>query len=102
MLSQPKFASHDIAEWIEKEVTESLRVKYELLQECAETLTRICCALSERIEQGGKLILFGNGRKCGRRTTHCCGIRGTIPLRTGSDACHGTYGQQFYDDGCGE
>src|SRR5260370_14629306 len=55
------FSSRELIVWIEKEVEESLRVKKALLQECAEALAAICAALAERLERGGKLLLFGNG-----------------------------------------
>ncbi len=61
MLSEQGFSSRGLAAWIEEEVRESLRVKQALLQECAETLAAICAAVAERLERGGKLLLFGNG-----------------------------------------
>jgi len=61
MLSEQGFSSRGLAAWIEEEVRESLRVKQALLQECAQTLAAICAALAERLERGGKLLLFGNG-----------------------------------------
>jgi D-sedoheptulose 7-phosphate isomerase len=51
----------DVRAWVEEEVRESLRVKEAFLQECAGTLAAICAALAERLERGGKLLLFGNG-----------------------------------------
>jgi D-sedoheptulose 7-phosphate isomerase len=47
--------------WVEEEVRESLRVKQAFLQECGEMVAAICEALAERLEHGGKLLLFGNG-----------------------------------------
>src|SRR5882762_7281797 len=61
MLPEQGFSSRELAAWIKEEVRESLRVKEALLQECAETLAAICAALAERLERGGKLLLFGNG-----------------------------------------
>src|SRR5882762_5304182 len=61
MLPEQGFSSRELVAWIEEEVRESLRVKQALLQECAETLAAICAALAERLERGGKLLLFGNG-----------------------------------------
>jgi D-sedoheptulose 7-phosphate isomerase len=61
MPSGQGFSSRELTAWIEEEVKESLRVKEALLQECAETLAVICAALAERLERGGKLLLFGNG-----------------------------------------
>ena len=40
---------------------ESLRVKEAFLQECVRTLALICMGIAERLQQGGKLLLFGNG-----------------------------------------
>jgi D-sedoheptulose 7-phosphate isomerase len=54
-------SSVELLTWIEGEVSESLRVKQTMLQECAESLAAICAALAERLGQGGKLLLFGNG-----------------------------------------
>src|SRR5260370_37261939 len=51
----------ELIAWIEEEVRESLRVKQAFLQECAKPLAAICAALAERLERGGKLLLFGNG-----------------------------------------
>jgi D-sedoheptulose 7-phosphate isomerase len=53
--------SSELLAWIEEEVSESLRIKQAMLQECAEALAAICVALAERLGQGGKLLLFGNG-----------------------------------------
>ena len=53
--------SPELLTWIGVEVTESLRVKQALLRECKETLAAICSTLAERLERGGKLLLFGNG-----------------------------------------
>jgi D-sedoheptulose 7-phosphate isomerase len=53
--------SPELLTWIGEEITESLRVKQALLRECNETLAAICVALAERLEWGGKLLLFGNG-----------------------------------------
>jgi D-sedoheptulose 7-phosphate isomerase len=53
--------SKELIGWIEEEVGESLRVKQAFLQECAEPLAAICAVLAERLEGGGKLLLFGNG-----------------------------------------
>src|SRR6202140_5692012 len=61
MLPEQGFSSRGLGAWIEEEGRESLRVKQALLQECAETLAAICAALAERLERGGKLLLFGNG-----------------------------------------
>ena len=61
MLPEQGFSSRELLTWIEEEVRESLRVKQALLQECVETLAAICAALAERLERGGKLLLFGNG-----------------------------------------
>ncbi len=61
MLPERGFSSRELVAWIEEEVRESLRVKQALLEECAETLAAICAALAERLERGGKLLLFGNG-----------------------------------------
>src|SRR5260370_21333835 len=61
MLPERGFSSRELVAWIEEEVRESLRVKQALLQECAETLAAICAAVAERLERGGKLLLFGNG-----------------------------------------
>jgi D-sedoheptulose 7-phosphate isomerase len=61
MLSEQGFSSRGLAAWIEEEVRESLRVKQAFLQECAATLAAICAALAERLERGGKVLLFGNG-----------------------------------------
>jgi len=57
----PGFSSPELLTWIEEEVSESLLVKQALLRECKETLAAICVALAERVERGGKLLLFGNG-----------------------------------------
>jgi phosphoheptose isomerase len=46
--------------WVEEEMLESLRLQQVFLKECAGTLSAICIALSERLERGGKLLLFGN------------------------------------------
>jgi len=54
-------SSSELLTWIEEEVSESLRVKQVMLQECSESLAAICVALAERLGQGGKLLLFGNG-----------------------------------------
>src|SRR5258708_17083678 len=54
-------SSRELIAWIEEEVGENLRVKQAFLQECAEPLAAICAALAERLERGGKLLLFGNG-----------------------------------------
>lgn len=54
-------SSSELLTWIEEEVSESLRVKQAMLQECAESLGAICAALAERLGQGAKLLLFGNG-----------------------------------------
>jgi len=54
-------SSRERIAWIEEEVGESLRVKQAFLLECAEPLAAICAALAERLERGGKLLLFGNG-----------------------------------------
>src|SRR5258708_20802919 len=51
----------ELIAWVEEEVRESLRVKQAFLQECAKPLAAICAALAERLERGGKLLLFGNG-----------------------------------------
>jgi D-sedoheptulose 7-phosphate isomerase len=61
MLPKQGFSSRELVAWVEEEVRESLRVKQAFLQECAETLAAICAALAERLERGGKLLLFGNG-----------------------------------------
>jgi D-sedoheptulose 7-phosphate isomerase len=53
--------SKDIMAWVEEEMMESLRVQQTFLKECAGTMSAICIALSERLERGGKLFLFGNG-----------------------------------------
>ena len=53
--------SPELLTWIGEEVAESLRVKQALLRECNETLAAICAALAEKLERGGKLLLFGNG-----------------------------------------
>jgi D-sedoheptulose 7-phosphate isomerase len=55
------FGSPELLAWIEAEVDESLLVKRALLSECKEVLAAICAALAERLERGGKLLLFGNG-----------------------------------------
>src|SRR5258708_39194449 len=54
-------SSRELIAWIEEEVGENLRVKQAFLQECAKPLAAICAALAERLERGGKLLLFGNG-----------------------------------------
>jgi len=54
-------SSRELIAWIEEEIRESLRVKQAFLQECVEPLAAICAALAERLERGGKLLLFGNG-----------------------------------------
>src|SRR6266571_189138 len=54
-------SSRELITWVEEEVRESLRVKQALLRECAVILASICTALAERLERGGKLLLFGNG-----------------------------------------
>jgi len=46
---------------VEGEVAESLRVKEAFLRECARPLADVCLAIAERLERGGKLLLFGNG-----------------------------------------
>src|SRR5260370_23332964 len=61
MVRERGFSSRELVAGIEEEVRESLRVKQALLEECAETLAAICAALAERLERGGKLLLFGNG-----------------------------------------
>src|SRR5208282_2515446 len=61
LLPEQGLCSPALLAWIEEEVSESLRVKQEFLQECAETLVAICAALAERFTRGGKLLLFGNG-----------------------------------------
>src|SRR5260370_25502326 len=61
MPTEQECSSLELIAWIEEEVGESLRVKQAFLQECAEPLVAICAALAERLERGGKLLLFGNG-----------------------------------------
>src|SRR5260370_16175499 len=61
MASEQAVSSLELMTWIEEEVTESLRVKQMFLHECAEILAEICVALAERVERGGKVLLFGNG-----------------------------------------
>jgi D-sedoheptulose 7-phosphate isomerase len=61
MASEQRVSSLKVMAWIEEEVGESLGVKQAFLQECAEPLAAICAALAERLERGGKLLLFGNG-----------------------------------------
>src|SRR5260370_2037924 len=61
MATEQECSSRELIAWIEEEVGESLRVKQAFLQECAEPLAAICAALAERLERGGKLLLFGNG-----------------------------------------
>ncbi len=61
MPTEQECSSRELIAWIEEEVGESLRVKQAFLQECAEPLAAICAALAERLERGGKLLLFGNG-----------------------------------------
>ena len=61
MPTEQECISRELIAWIEEEVRESLSVKQAFLQECAMTLAAICAALAERLERGGKLLLFGNG-----------------------------------------
>ena len=61
MAPQQGTGPNNIIDWVEEEMMESLRVKQAFLQDCSETLATICAALSERLERGGKLLLFGNG-----------------------------------------
>src|SRR5712664_1503415 len=61
MPAEQRCSSRESIAWIEEVVAESLRVKQAFLQECAEPLAAICAALAERLERGGKLLLFGNG-----------------------------------------
>jgi D-sedoheptulose 7-phosphate isomerase len=42
-------------------MVESLSVQHVFRKECTRTLSAICAALTERLERGGKLLLFGNG-----------------------------------------
>src|ERR1700682_3283133 len=58
---QQRTGPDDIMVWVEKEMVESLRVQQAFIKECAGTLSAICAGLAERLEQGGKLLLFGNG-----------------------------------------
>jgi D-sedoheptulose 7-phosphate isomerase len=61
MLPEQGSSSRELMAWVKEEVKESLRVKHALLGECTETLAAICMALAERVERGGKVLLFGNG-----------------------------------------
>jgi len=61
MAADQEMALRDARARVEEEVRESLRVKEAFLRECAGTLAVICAALAERLEGGGKLLLFGNG-----------------------------------------
>jgi D-sedoheptulose 7-phosphate isomerase len=61
MASEQRVSSLELMAWIEEEVEESLGVKQAFLYECTEPLATICAALAERLERGGKLLLFGNG-----------------------------------------
>jgi D-sedoheptulose 7-phosphate isomerase len=47
--------------WVEEEMMESLCAKQVFIKECAGTVSAICAALADRLERGGKLLLFGNG-----------------------------------------
>src|SRR5216684_5606526 len=61
MPKEQGLGSKELIGWIKEEVGESLRVKQAFLQECAEPLAAICAAVAERLQRGGKLLLFGNG-----------------------------------------
>jgi D-sedoheptulose 7-phosphate isomerase len=61
MAPQQRTGPDDIMAWVEEEMVESLRAKQAFIKECAGTLSAICAALADRLERGGKLLLFGNG-----------------------------------------
>jgi D-sedoheptulose 7-phosphate isomerase len=61
MAPNQEMRPRDVRARVEEEVRESLRVKEAFLQECVGMLAAICTALAERLERGGKLLLFGNG-----------------------------------------
>src|SRR5260370_6868656 len=69
----------ELIAWIEEEVRESLRVKQAFLQECAKPLAAICAALAERLERGGKLLLFGNGGSAADAQHIAAGFLGRYP-----------------------
>jgi D-sedoheptulose 7-phosphate isomerase len=61
MASDQRMGRRDVRAWVEDEIRESLQVKQAFLRQCAEMLARICAVLSDKLERGGKLLLFGNG-----------------------------------------
>jgi D-sedoheptulose 7-phosphate isomerase len=46
---------------VEAEIAESLRVKEMFLIQCSFLVAKISVAIAERLQKGGKLLLFGNG-----------------------------------------
>jgi D-sedoheptulose 7-phosphate isomerase len=46
---------------VEAEIGESLRVKQAFLRQCSFSVAKIAVAIAERLQKGGKLLLFGNG-----------------------------------------
>jgi len=53
--------SASILATVEAEITESLRVKEAFLRQCSLAVAKISATIAERLEKGGKLLLFGNG-----------------------------------------
>ena len=46
---------------VEVEIGESMRVKQAFLRQCSSSVAKIAVAIVERLQKGGKLLLFGNG-----------------------------------------
>jgi D-sedoheptulose 7-phosphate isomerase len=46
---------------VEAEIAESLHVKETFLRQCSLPVAAISLAIAERLQRGGKLLLFGNG-----------------------------------------
>ncbi len=61
MLTDQRNLAASVFAEIEAEIGESVRVKQQFLESCKEVLAAICIAVAERLQKGGKLLLFGNG-----------------------------------------
>lgn len=57
----PDSLRKEVAESIRIKVSDDARLRAQVAEEQSERIAATTCAISERIRQGGKLILFGNG-----------------------------------------
>jgi D-sedoheptulose 7-phosphate isomerase len=61
MLTDQQNLATSVLPEIEAEIEESVRAKQQFLQSCKGVLAAICIAVADRLQKGGKLLLFGNG-----------------------------------------